>query len=61
MFVLLIFCMISVLGTVSKTLLMFIVAKSVRCADIDAFRPSCMCCVSAVRSVVEKFSALKRC
>ena len=42
----------SILGTVLKVLLMSIVARSVRCAGFGAFRPSCMCCVSVVRSVV---------
>ena len=39
-------------GTVSKALLMSIVANRVRCAGLGLFRPSCMCCVSVVRSVV---------
>jgi len=51
----------SVRGTVSKALLMSIVAKSVRSAGFGVFRPSCMCCVSMVRSVVGKCLALKRC
>jgi len=37
--------MSSVLDTVSKALLVSIVARSVRCAGFGAFRPSCMCCV----------------
>ena len=53
--------MSSVLGTVSKALLMSIVARSVRCAGFGAFRPSCMCCVSVGRSVVEECLALKPC
>ena len=44
--------MSSVLGTVSKALLMSIVARSVLWAGFGAFRPSCMCCVSVVRNVV---------
>ena len=50
-----------VLGTVSKALLMSIVASSVRCAGLGAFSPSCMCCVSVVRSVVVECLALKPC
>ena len=48
MFVLLSFCRSSVLGTVSKTILMSIVTRVVRCPGFGAFRPSCMCCVSVV-------------
>ena len=44
--------MSSVRGTVSKALLMSIVANMVRCAGLGMFRPSCMSCVSVVRSVV---------
>ena len=44
--------MSSVHGTVSKALLMSIVANMVRCAGLSMFRPSCMCCVSVVRGVV---------
>ena len=44
--------MSSVLGTVSKALLMCIVATSVRYVDFGAFRPSCMCCVRVARSVI---------
>ena len=53
--------MSSVLGTVSKAILMSIVARSVQCAGFGAFRPSCMCCVSVVRSVVVECLALKPC
>ena len=53
--------MSSVLGTVSKALLMSIVARSIRCAGSGAFRPSCMCCVSAVRRIVVECLALKPC
>ena len=49
-FAMFIFCMSSVLGFVSKALLMFILARSVRCAGLSASRPSCMCCVSVVRN-----------
>lgn len=61
MLVLNIFCMSNVRGTVSKALLMSIVAKSVLCAGLGMFRPSCMCCVSVVRSVVVECKALKPC
>ena len=61
MLVLLIFCMSSVVGTISKPLLMSIVTRSVRCTCFGAFRPSCMCCVRIVRSVVAEFLALKPC
>ena len=44
--------MSSVRGTVSKALLMSIVANMVRCAGLGVFRPSGMCCVSVVRRVV---------
>ena len=49
------------LGTLLKASLMCIVAKSARCAGLGAFRPSCMCCVSVVRSVVVERLALKPC
>ena len=61
MLMLFILCISSVLDTVSKVLLMSIVARSVRCAGFGAFRPSCMCYVSVVRSVVVEFLALKPC
>ena len=61
MFVLFIFFLSSFLGTVAKALLMSIVTRSVRCARFGAFRPSCMRCVSVVRSVVVEFLALKPC
>ena len=49
MLVLNIFCMSSVRATVSKALLMSIVAGSVLCAGLEIFRPSCMYCVSVVK------------
>ena len=49
------FCMSSVLVTVSKDLRMSIVERIVRCAGFGAFMPSCMCCVSVVRSVIVEF------
>jgi len=61
MLVLNIFCMSNVRGTVSKALLMSIVARSVLCAGLGIFRPSCMYCVSVVRSVVVECKALKPC
>ena len=60
-FALLIFCLSSILGTVSKALLMSIVAKSVRCSGFAGFRPSCICCVSVVRCIVVECLALKPC
>ena len=53
--------MSSVLGSESKALLMSSVAKSVRCADFGAFMPTCMCCVSVVRSVAVDCFTLKPC
>ena len=47
-------------GKVSKALLMSIVTNRVRCAGLGVSRPSCMCCVSVVRNVVEWW-ALKPC
>jgi len=61
MFVLFIFCVSRVRGTVSKALLMSIVANRVRCAGLGVFRPSCICCVSVVRSVEVEWWALKPC
>ena len=61
MLVLNIFCMSNVRGTVSKALLVSIVAKSVLCTGLGIFRPSCMYCVSVVRSVVVECKALKPC
>ena len=61
MFVLLIFSMSNVLGTVSNALLMSILAWSVNYANFGAYRPSCMCCVSVVRFVVVECLALKQC
>ena len=52
MLVLIIFCMSSVCGTVSKALLISCKARSVLYAGLGTFRPSCMFCVSAVMSVV---------
>ena len=60
MFFLFIFCMSSVLGTVWKVLLISTVARTVRRASFGAFRPSCMCCVSVVRSDVVELLAMKR-
>ena len=40
---------------------MSIVAGSVLCAGLGIFRPSCMYCVSVVRSVVVECRALKSC
>ena len=53
--------MSSVLGTVSKALLMSIAARSIRCAGFGAFRPSYMYCVSVVRSFVVEYLVLKPC
>ena len=53
--------MSSVRGTVSKALLMSIVANNVRSAGFGVFRPSCMCWVSVVSSVVVECLALKPC
>ena len=50
MLVLNIFCTSAMRGTMSKTLLMCIVARSVLCAGLGMFRPSRMYCVSVVRS-----------
>ena len=61
MLVLNILRMSNVRGTVSKALLMYIVAKSVLCAGFGIFRPSCMYCVSVARSVVVECRALKPC
>ena len=61
MFVLLSFCRSSVLGTVSKTILMSIVTRVVRCPGFGAFRPSCMCFVSVEKSVVVECLARKPC
>ena len=55
------FGMSSVLGNVSKALLMSIVARIVRCEGFGAFSPLCMCCVSVVRSVFVESLALKPC
>ena len=60
MLVLNIFCMSNVRGTVSKALLMSIVARSVLCTGLGIFRPSCMYCVSVVKSVVVDNGSLKR-
>ena len=61
MLVLFIFCMSSLIGTLPKALLMSIVARIVRFAGFGAFRPSCMCCVSVVRSIVVECLAVKLC
>ena len=55
------FCTSNVRGTVLKALLMSIVASSVLCAGLGIFRPSCMYCVSVVRSVAVECKALKPC
>ena len=56
-----IFCMSSMRGTVSKALLISIMARSVLYANFGTFRPSCMYCVSVVRSAVVECRALKPC
>ena len=56
-----IFCMSSVRVTGSKALPMSIVVRSVLCADMGIFTPSCMYCVSVVRTVVIECRALKPC
>ena len=61
MFVLLIFCRSSVLGTVSKTLLISVVARGVRCPGFGTFRPSCRCFLSVEKSVVVECLARKPC
>ena len=61
MLVLNIFCLSDVRGTVSKALLISIVAINVLCASLGILRPSCMCCVSIVRSVVVECRALNPC
>ena len=53
--------MSSVRGTVLKALLMSMVARSVLYTGLGMFRPSCMYCVSVVRSFVVEFRALKPC
>ena len=53
--------MSSVLGTVSKALLMYIVARRVRCADFDVFTPSCTCYVSVMKRDALECLALKPC
>ena len=52
MFVLVIFCATSVLGTVWKALLMSIVARRVLCAGFGELRPLCLYCTRVVRSVI---------
>ena len=56
-----IFLVRRVRGTVSKALLMSIVARSVRCAGLGALRPSCIVCVREVRRVVVECCARKPC
>ena len=56
-----ILCMSSVRGTVTKVLLISIVAKSVLYAGLGKFRPSCMYCVRVVMNVVVECRALKPC
>ena len=53
--------MSSVRGTVSKALLMSIVANMVRCPRSGMSRPSCMCCASVVSSLVVEWWVLKPC
>ena len=53
--------MSGVRGTVSKALLLSSVANMVRCAGLGMLRPSCMCCVSVVRSAMVEWWALKPC
>ena len=38
-----------------------IVTRSILCAGLEMFRPSCMYCVSVVRRVVVECRALKQC
>ena len=61
MFVLFISCISSVLGTVSKVLLMSFAGRSIRSEGFSAFRTSRMCCVSVVRSVAVDCMALNPC
>ena len=56
-----IFTTSSVRGTVSKAILMSIVARGALHAALGVFRPWCMYCVSVVRSVVVECMALKPC
>ena len=51
----------SVRGTVSKALLMSIVASRVRCAGLGVLRPSSVVCVRVVRSVDVECKDLKPC
>ena len=51
--------MSSLRKTVSKTLLISIVASSVLWAGFETFRPSCMYCFSVVRRVEVECKALK--
>ena len=53
--------MSNVRGTVSKALLMSIVARSVRCAGFGELRPSCIVCVRVVRRVVVECRARNPC
>ena len=53
--------MSGVRGTVSKALLLSNAANMVRCGGLGMLRPSCMCCVSVVRSVVVEWWARKPC
>ena len=48
-------------GTVSKASFMSTAAKSVLYSGLGTFGPSCMYCVSVVRSVVAEYRALKPC
>ena len=49
------------IGTVSNALLMYIVARSVRCTVFGVFKPSNMCCVSVVKSDAVEYLALTPC
>ena len=53
--------MSGVRGTMSKALIMSIVARSVLCAGLGTFKPSRMYCVGVVRSVVVECRAVKLC
>ena len=61
MLVLNILCMSSVRGTVSKALLMSLVARCLLCAGLAIFGRSCMYCGTVVRNVVVECRALKPC
>ena len=52
MFFIFIFSLSSVLGTVSITLRMSMLAETVRFSDFSELRPSCVCFFKVVRDVV---------